>query len=94
MHPMTLGLKKASWTEDKKQDVISDDLLHAFDQSSFLISGDALPASMYKSSTLVDFRHDLTALHTWFSSGSSSCACFDIWLYIWRPSSTHPMFLF
>ena len=36
--------------------------------TSLQMSGDAIPASKYRSSTLVGFRHPVTALHALFSS--------------------------
>ena len=39
--------------------------------TSLRMSGGAIPASKYRSSTLVGFRHPVTALHALFSSGFS-----------------------
>ena len=42
-----------------------------------LMSGGAIPASRYSSSTLVGLKHPVIDLHTSFSSGSSFGACGD-----------------
>ena len=42
-----------------------------------LVSGDAIPASRYSSSTLVGLIHPVIDLHASFSSGSSLEACGD-----------------
>ena len=46
--------------------------------TSLLMSGGALPASRYSSSTLVGLRHPVIDLHASFSSGSSLEACGDL----------------
>ena len=46
--------------------------------TSLLISGGAIPASRYSSSTLVGLRHPVNDLHASFSSGFSLEACEDI----------------
>ena len=46
--------------------------------TSLLISDGAIPASKYKTSTLVGFRHLVIAIHDWLTSGSSRCVCFDL----------------
>ena len=43
-----------------------------------LMSGGAIPASRYSSSTLVGLRHPVIDLHASFSSGSSLEVCGDI----------------
>ena len=50
--------------------------MHA--HTSLLRSGGTVLASIYKSSTLVGFRHPVIDLHVWSSSGSSRCACIDL----------------
>ena len=39
-----------------------------------LISGGKIPASKYKFSTVIGFRHQVMARHAWFNSGFSRCA--------------------
>ena len=46
--------------------------------ASLLMSGVAIPASMYSSSTLVGLRHPVIDLHASFSSGYSLEACGDL----------------
>ena len=46
--------------------------------TSLLISGGAIPASKYSSSTLVGLKHPVIVLHASFSSGSSLEACGDL----------------
>ena len=46
--------------------------------TSVLISGSVIPVSEYNSSAFVGFRHLVIAIHAWFSSGSSRCACSDL----------------
>ena len=46
--------------------------------TSLLMSGDAIPASRYSSSTLVSLKHPVIDLHASFSSGSSLEACGDL----------------
>ena len=46
--------------------------------TSLRMSGGAIPASKYRSSTLVGFRHLVTALHALFSSGFSFWAWDDL----------------
>ena len=46
--------------------------------TSFLMSGGAIPAGRYSSSTLVGLKHPVIDLHGSFSSGSSLEACGDL----------------
>ena len=45
---------------------------------SLLISGGAILASNYKSSTLIGFKYPVIALHAWLSSGFSRCVSLDL----------------
>ena len=49
-------------------------LTHTF----LLISEGAIPASTYKSSTFVGFRHPMIQRHAWFSSGSNYAYVVDL----------------
>ena len=49
-----------------------------FVHTLLLMSGGVIPASKYKFSTCVGFRHPVIARHDLFSLGSSICACADL----------------
>ena len=53
-------------------------LFYTLAHTSLLMSGGAIPASRYSSSTLVGLKHPVIDLHASFSSGSSLEACGDL----------------
>ena len=76
---MTFAGKSAGRMELKKHSLFKrfsagSTLAH----TSLLMSGGAIPASRYSSSTLVGLKHPVIDPHASFSSGSSLQACGDL----------------
>ena len=77
-HSLFKRLSAVAWPCREWAALVSCFLFSTLAHTSLLISGGAIPASKYSSSTLVGLKHPVIGLHASFSSGSSLAACVDL----------------
>ena len=74
-HSLFKRLSAGTWPCREWAAFVSCFFFSTLAHTSLLISGGAIPASRYSSSTLVGLKHPVIDLHASFSSGSSLEAC-------------------
>ena len=77
-HFLFKRLSAGTWPSREWAAFVSCFFFSTLAHTSLLMSGGAIPASRYSSSTLVGLRHPVIDLHASFSSGSSLEACGDL----------------
>ena len=77
-HSLFKCLSAATWPCREWAAFVSCFFFSTLAHTSLQISGGAIPASKYSSSTLVALKHPVIAIHASFSSGSSLEACGDL----------------
>ena len=70
-HSLFKRLSAGTWLCREWAEFVSCFLFSTLAHTSFLISGGAIPASRYSSSTLVGLKHPVIGIHASISSGSS-----------------------
>ena len=76
--------RSSHWLYDNPQRFEDQNILNVpnanilYTGSSLLVSGGAIPANKYKSSTYVGLRHPVIARHALFGSGSNMSAYLDL----------------
>ena len=76
-HFLFKRLSAGTWPCREWPIFVSCFFFYTLEHTSLLMSGGAIPASRYTSSTLVGLRHPVINLHASFSSGSRLEACGD-----------------
>ena len=77
-HSLFKRLSAGTWPCREWASFVSCFFFSTLAHTSLLISGGAIPARRYSSSTLVGLKHPVIDLHASFSSGSSLEACVDL----------------
>ena len=77
-HSLFKRLSAGTWPCREWTAFVSCLVFSTLAHTSLLMSGDAISATRYSSSTLVDLKHPVIDLHASFSSGSSLEACGDL----------------
>ena len=77
-HSLFKRLSAGTWRCREWAAFVSCFFFSTLAHTSLLISGGAIPASRYSSSTLVGLKHPVIDLHASLSSGSSLEACGDL----------------
>ena len=79
-HSLFKNLSPETWSCREWAAFVSCFFFFTLAHTSLLISGGVIPASRYSSSTLVGLKHPVIDLHTSFSSGSSLCVVYVLFV--------------
>ena len=77
-HSLFKRLSVGTWSCRAWNEFVTCFFFSTLAHTSLLMSGSAIPASRYSSSTLVGLKHPVIDLHASFSSGSNLEACGDL----------------